>query len=60
VNDQELLAIIKSQEEAITELNSSILARDQMMREAIKEADDLHRTLSSTFLRMLATRKPRK
>lgn len=59
MSDETLLHMIATQEEAITDLNQSIRARDDLMRAAIKEVDELRNILSSTFLRMLAARMER-
>ena len=57
--DQTLLEMIATQEDAITTLNQELRIRDEIMRAAIKEADELHKTLSSVFLRLLASRLER-
>lgn len=57
--DKTLIEMIASQEIAITELTNRLRVRDELMQAAIAEANRLHKTLSSTFLRMLDARTRR-
>lgn len=55
-SDAELLAIISSQEIAITELTERLRTRDRIMEEGIAEAESLVQTLKALHLRMLRAR----
>jgi uncharacterized coiled-coil protein SlyX len=55
-SDPELLAMIASQEEAITELTERLRTRDRIMEAAIAESESLTQTLKALHLRMLRAR----
>lgn len=59
-DEAHLRHMINQQELAITELNNRLRVHDEVMQEAIHEADELHRSLASTFLRMVNSRMVRK
>jgi hypothetical protein len=54
--DETAKLLILRQEEAITELNARIRARDAIMEAAIQEAAALHHSLNEMYLRMLRAR----
>ena len=55
-NDPELRHIIKTQEDAISDLTNRLRFRDTVMEEAIAEAESLVQTLKALHLRMLRAR----
>lgn len=55
-DDDVLAGLVASQEIAITELTLRLRTRDQIMEEAIAEAESLTQTLKALHLRMLRAR----
>ena len=55
-SEETLKALVLRQEEAISELNERIRARDAIVEEAIREAAHLHHSLNEMYLRMMRAR----